>query len=115
VYLKVIKDYQMFKPFYIHRHSNLRGFNAIERNMPWAFTAKVEPCKESSREVLVAVTFCSQKDQFCKATGRAEVEQQSFTRINTRHLPKYLAEQDAKVFGGGCSDMAFNYVLKYVV
>ena len=105
----------MFKPFFIHRHNGARGFNAIQRNMPWAFTAKIEPCKDNPREVLVAVAFCSQKDQFCKATGRAEAEQHAFNRINIRHLPRYLAEQDQKLFGGGVSDVGFNYVLKYVV
>lgn len=105
----------MFKPFFIHRHNGARGFNAIQRSLPWAFTAKVEPCKEDPRKVLVGVAFCSQKDQFCKAIGRAEAEQQSFNRINIRHLPKYLAEQDAKLFGGGHGEISYNYVLKYVV
>jgi len=105
----------MFKPFFIHRHNAVRGFNAIQRNMPWAFTAKVEPCKDNPREVLVSVAFCSQKDQFCKATGRAEAEQRAFNRINIRHLPRYLAEQDQKLFGGGHGEAGFHYVLKYVV
>jgi hypothetical protein len=104
-----------FKPFYIHRYYGIKGYSSIQRNMPWGLTARIEPCPDNPREVLVAVAFCSQKDQFCKATGRCEASQQSFNRINIRHLPKYLAEQDCKLFWSEARDFDFNYVLKYVV
>lgn len=106
----------MFKPFYIHHHTQYKGLNSIDRNKPNGFTVKVEPVEDSPREVKVAVTFCSQKDQFCKAVGRAEVEQHSFTRINIRKLPEYLAEQQQKTLYGECvSHRQWNHVLKYVV
>jgi hypothetical protein len=106
----------MFKPFFIHKNLTQRGYNAITRNLPWAFTAKVEPCKDNPREVLVAVAYCSQKDQFCKATGRSQAEQRTFERINIRHLPEYLAECEGKLWHGTVSNaLWYLYVLKYVV
>lgn len=106
-----------FKPFYIHHNlQGIKGHNSIEKNKPIGFTVKVEPVEDNPREVKVAVAFCSQKDQFCKAIGRAEVEQHSFNRINIRKLPQYLAEQESHLlYSHRASPYTWNHVLKYVV
>jgi len=103
-----------FKPFFIHRQGHTNPVNATQRQKPRAFTAKIEP-GSTPRTVKVAVTFCSQRDEFVKAQGRAYVEQATFTEINARHLPAWLAEQDGKLLFGNNWPNHYNYALKYIV
>lgn len=105
---------QRFKPFFVHRQMGSDPINAVQRSMPKAFTAKVEP-GSTARTLKVAVTFCAQKDEFVKAHGRSYVEQAAFTEINARHLPAWLAEQEEKLLLGNNWPNLYNYVLKYIV
>ena len=97
------------KQFFIHKQTPYGKFNG--------FTAKVEPT-DNPRTVKVAVAFCSKKDHFCKKTGRDVVEQHTFTEINKRTLPDWLARQQEHVLGHEqmlYTQHMYYYVLKYVV
>lgn len=105
----------MFKPFYIHRQvpqslkPKFRGF-----------TAYIEQDPDNSRMLKVRVTFCSRKDAFCKATGRAAVlSKTDGTVINKRDLPAWVGEQLSVVYNTpqaaewiGHDEL---FLLKYVV
>ncbi len=102
---------QRFKPFFVHRQSDFVPFNAVERSKPRAFTAYIQPA-ENPREVKVQLAFCSSKDTFVKAVGRATALAHPEVIINARHLPKFLKDADEKMLYGGQN---FDYILKYVV
>lgn len=80
----------MFKPFYIHE--------IVKYDKPGAngFTAYIEP-SDDPRTVKFRVVVCSNKDPFCKKTGREEVDKKTFELVNIRELTELLAEYYIKV------------------
>lgn len=80
----------MFKPFYIHEIVTDRT------NAPNGFTAYIEPSDEL-RNVRFRVVVCSNKDPFCKKTGREEVNKKNYEVVNIRKVTELLAQYYIKV------------------
>ncbi len=104
----------MFKPFFIHRQ-----VSHLLKPKFRGFTAYVEQDPDNSRMLRVRVSYCSRKDAFCKATGRAAaLAKDSWTVINKRDLPKWVANS-MNVCLGSKSDLLETwgelFLLKYVV
>lgn len=101
----------MFKPFYIHRnHKPGRRPN----HKPRGFTALVSPTNDR-RKVAMAVTFCSPKDEFNKATGRKEAQDLNKTElVNAREVAKLLAACSS-VCGIVAAEQDFQYVFKHML
>lgn len=121
VHTKVVyqrTDKTRFKPFYIHKQTRLKETGKFR-----GFSAYIEP-SEDHRKVLIKITYCSRKDEFCRKKGREALAQMESKEINSRTLPAALDEAWLKCYGlsavvnvGHSSNMynMFNYVLRYVI
>jgi hypothetical protein len=105
-----------FKPFFVHYfRSSVKGYNAKERSKPRGFTLYVQPDPTNLRQVRVSGAWCSNKDQFCKKTGRELAVKAEIKSINARKLPDFLVRMQ-----GECKDnehwpISYDYILRYVV
>jgi ribosomal protein L15 len=104
-----------FKPFYIHSQHQTTS----RRSPKKGFTAYISPSSKK-RECKVQITFCSNKDQFCKKIGREEVLKAVEITCNPRQVAKILGEayvyslygpQQAALW----AEERFFYVYKYMI
>lgn len=81
------------------------------------FTVKVSPdLTEPHKMVKMQVAMCSHKDQFCRKTGRKEVDQKEFEVVSKRMLPHLVTKLTEKVGGKNWySEHEFFYLYKYVM
>lgn len=60
-----------FKPFYIHYNRFQPGvFSKVKKSFPVAATFYIAPHDTEERMVVIKTALCSNKDNFCRATGR---------------------------------------------
>lgn len=99
----------MFKPFFIHRHTNAK-FNKRD-NTPRGFSLYVAPVTDNYKNCIISGTWCSNKDNFCRNTGRNNAIMAETKEINKRDLPKILRRMNEE-----CDfDVEdFNYIYKYM-
>lgn len=106
------------KTFYFHSfyESSKRLIQAATKhNKPIGFSVKISPT--AYENVLeVSITKCSPKDQFCKKTARAELENKPSKLIETKQLPYFIAELMNKYrLATGYNWKNFTYLYKYVL
>lgn len=78
----------MFKPFFVHRHTN-RKFHKRDHR-PRGFTLYVQPDPENYRNCVISGTWCSKDDNFCRSVGRNNALNAEQKVINKRDLPKIV-------------------------
>ena len=100
-----------FKPFYVHRYS---APGKLPNREPRAFTALISPKKDDHTSVLVQVTFCNPKDQFCKRIGREMAALTEKKPTRKKDLPRLLGAL-CEVCNFDEDEHNFYYVWKYVV
>ena len=103
------------KPFYIHFQRPVsKDAHGALKHKPRGFTALIKENPDDARTVLMQVTFCSTRDQFCKKTGRQEADLAKTEAINKRRVPELL---NACV--GACQGITepnhYDYVWKYML
>ena len=102
----------MFKPFYIHRNKQP---GKLPNHKPRGFTALISPVNGDNRKVAMAVTFCSPKDEFNKATGRLQARDLNKTEVvNAREVAKLLAACSS-VCGIAATEQDFQYTFKHML
>ena len=101
----------MFKPFFVHRHTN-RKYNKRD-NYPRGFTLYVQPDPNDYKVCVVSGTWCSNADNFCRKTGRDNAIKAEQRTINKRDLPALL---DRMMYECALSDPpdSFQYIYKYL-
>lgn len=119
------------KPFFIHHiRQQHKTDNSVRRHLPKGFTAHISPVNDVNvpnrdRMVQLAITFCSNKDEFSKHAGRLAVLELIPEVVNKRDVPALLAQAYNYVEGvmlvketgevWAEDESHYMYVLKYVV
>jgi len=75
------------------RYFHLRPYGAVGRG---GVTVRVTGNTESPTQVDVQAAFCSKKDMYCKATGRAESAKAPVKVVQLRYLPQELSRLTAQ-------------------
>lgn len=99
----------MFKPFFVHRHTN-RKFHKRD-NRPRGYTLLVRPKHDDYRNCIISGTWCSKEDNFCREIGRENAMRAEQKEINKRDLPKFLNRMNEEC---GLGFENFNYIYKYL-
>ena len=108
----------MFKPFFVHRHTNLKFPKRVSH--PRGFTLYVQPDPNDYKMCVVSGTWCAHDDNFCRKIGRDNAIKAEQRTLNKRDLPAFLnrMEEECQLdfvredYSGIGSD--FTYIYKYL-
>lgn len=111
--VRVRTERTSFKPFYIHKQTH------VAHGKYKGFSAYIEPA-EDQRKVLIKITYCSKKDEFCKRKAREQLARMESKEINSRAIVRELDKAwytclDAALPTYGEQWSGFNYVMRYVI
>lgn len=100
-----------FRPFNVHCFNKFYH-GKTRKHCARGFTAIISP-SDVPRMVNVQLSFCHEKDHFCRKEGARSAAQKPPALINARKLSAYLEEQalktDITLFD------SFDWVLRYIV
>jgi NADH:ubiquinone oxidoreductase subunit D len=97
----------------VNRYFHIRTPDSAKKKFTGA-TVKVSGNTEYVGHVDVQVTFCSKKDLYCKATGRAKADAAPIKVVALRYLPNELARIEDHAFGFELENKQdFLFAMKY--